>query len=157
MKTKSGFRGYVSSRAVRDVRYPQRLQNLAIREHAKRNGLTYLLSSTEFAMPGCYMMLDDLITELETLNGIILFSVFMLPGSRERRFQIYESVLSQQCAMHAALEDMVLTSEADIESFEDVIQVAKSLSQAPLNDVYQTFNLKMNEQDHFVKAIFKAL
>ena len=157
MKNKSGYRGYVSSRAIRKMSYPQRLQNLAIREHAKRNGLTYLLSSTEFAMPGCYMMLDDLMTELESLEGIILFSLFMLPECRDKRLRIYDRVLSQHSVIHSALEDMVLSSHSDIDNFEDVIQVAKSLSQAPLNNVYQTFNLKMDEQDPFVKAIFKAL
>ena len=59
--------------------------------------------------------------------------------------------------MHSALEEMVLKTEADIENYEDVIEVVNTLPQVPLNNVYQSFSLKMDGQDAFVKAFFDSL
>lgn len=157
MTKQQGYRGYVSSRPVRAVSHPQRVQNLVIRDYANKKQLHYLLSSTEFAMPGCYMMLEDILTELPKLEGVILFSAFMLPKRKARRLRIYEKLLASQCVLHSALEEMVLKTEADIEKFEDVIDVVNSLPDAPLNDVYQSFRIKMDPQDPFVKAFFAAL
>lgn len=157
MNEKIGYRGYVSSRPIRGRSHPQRVQNLVIRDYAKRKGLSYLLSSTEFTMPGCYMMLEDVLNELPKLEGVIIFSSFMLPQRKERRFRIYERILTNKCALHSALEEIVLNAEADIENFEDVIEVVYTLPQVPLNDVYQTFSLKMDQEDPFVKAIFDAI
>lgn len=157
MSEKVGYRGYVGSRPIRGASTPQRVQNLVIRDYAKRKGLSYLLSSTEFAMPGCYMMLEDLLNELPRLEGIILFSAFMLPQRKERRLRIYEKILANGCTLHSALEDMMLKAKADIENFEDVIEVVCTLPHVPLNDVYQTFCLKMDQEDIFVKAVFEAI
>ena len=153
---KHGYRGYVSSRPVRSMCWPQRVQNLVIRDYAKRKQLNYLLSSTEFVMPGCYMMLQDAVNELPKLDGLILFSAFMLPQCKIRRLKIYEAILVNNCVLHAGLEEMVLKTEADIEHYENVIEVVNTLPQVPLNDAYKSFSLKMDEQDPFVDELFKA-
>lgn len=150
---KKGYRGYVSSRPVRGTSWPQRVQNLVIRDYAKRKQLDYLLSSTEFAMPGCYMMLEDLLNGLAESQGIILFSVFMLPQDKQRRLRVYDQILAKHCTLHSGLEEMVLRSTADIDDFEDVIEVVFALPQTPLNDAYKSFSVKMDEQEPFVRAI----
>ena len=65
-----GFRGYVSSRVFCKERVPQHVQNLVIRDYCARRGITYLLSATEYAMPNCYMMLEQTMNDLENLDGI---------------------------------------------------------------------------------------
>lgn len=64
--------------------HPQHIQNLVIRDHAKRHGLLFKLSATEYVIPGCYMMLEGLLEELPALEGIIAYSLFMLPPQRTR-------------------------------------------------------------------------
>ena len=157
MSDQQGYRGYVSSRPVRGVSQPQRLQNLVIRDYSRRKQLDFLLSSTEFAMPGCYMMLEDVINELDKLQGIILYSAFMLPQRKQSRLRIYDKVLTHGCVLHSALEEMVLKTESDIANFEDVIEVVNTLPNVPLNDAYQSFSLKMDDKDDFVKAILDAI
>lgn len=157
MSNKLGYRGYVSSRTIRNVFTPQRVQNLVIRDYASRKQLNYLLSSTEFAMPGCYMMMEDLINECPKLEGIILFSAFLLPKVKKKRLRLYETIIENQCVLHSALEDMVLKTETDIDGYEDVIEVVNTLPLVPLNDVYQNFSPKMDQDDPFVKAIFDAI
>lgn len=125
-------RGYISSRPVRGVMFPQKVQNLVIRDYATRNRLRYLLSSAEFAMPGCYMMLDDVLAELPRVGGVILFSAFLLPQRREARRKIYKRVLDSECSLHCALEELVLRAESDQCVLDDLIETDKAIVNSPL-------------------------
>ena len=120
---KIGYRGYIASRAIRGQTTPQHVQNLVIRDYAHRNGLQLKLSATEYGMPMCYMMLDSVVEELGTLEGIICFSMFMLPQRAERRRTIYDRILAAGCTLHCALEGLVLQAERDILLFEDIFNV----------------------------------
>ncbi|MDP1571655.1 MAG: hypothetical protein Q8L86_16795 [Vicinamibacterales bacterium] len=133
MSNKVGYRGYIASRAVRGETTPQHVQNLVIRDYANRNKLQFKLSATEYGMPMCYMMLESIIEELPTLEGIIVFSMFMLPQRAERRRAIYRRVLDSGCTLHAALEALVLKSERDIQLFEDVFQVQQLTGESQMD------------------------
>ncbi|MFO1157392.1 MAG: LIC12192 family sporadic carbohydrate cluster protein [Reyranellaceae bacterium] len=119
-----GYRGYVFSRPVDNHRVPQHIQNLVIRDYAARRRLHYLLSATEYAMPGCYLMLEQVLTELEALDGMILYTMFMLPAEPERRLALYRRVLETGGSLHAAVEGFVLGEGADIERWEMVLRTA---------------------------------
>ncbi len=118
-----GFRGYIASRPIRNDRMPQQVQNLVIRDYAVRNGLAFKLSATEYAMPGCFMMLNAVMEEPPSLDGIILFSMFMLPPDRGARGRIYAQILDQGRELHAALENVAIRSRAEIARFEDILLV----------------------------------
>jgi len=118
-----GFRGYIASRPIRDERMPQQVQNLVIRDYAVRNDLAFKLSATEYAMPGCFMMLNAVMEELPSLDGVILFSMFMLPTDRAARRRIYAQILDQGRELHAALENVVFRSPAEVARFEDILLV----------------------------------
>ena len=119
-----GYRGYVFSRSIDSHRVPQHIQNLVIRDYAARRKLHYLLSATEYAMPDCYLILEQVVADLAALDGIILYSMFMLPSDRQQRQLIYHRLLAAGCSLHAAVEGFVLASEADIERWENVLQTA---------------------------------
>lgn len=136
MSEKSGYRGYIVSRPVRGVSYPHRVQNLVVRDCAARHNLLYKLSATEYAMPGCYMMLSDVLAQLPQLQGIILFSLFVLPQRAEERWAIYDRILEAGCELHAALEEMVLKDRSEIESFEEMIQAVLTLPNTPMGGYY---------------------
>ena len=128
---REGFRGYIGSRPVAGQRYPQRVQNLVVRDHAARHGLRLRLSVVEYAMPGCFMMLHDALSELDRLEGIVLFSLFMLPADPVDRQTIYERILGAGGALRAALEDMVLACPDDVRRFEDTLRVNAWLPHTP--------------------------
>jgi len=128
---RSGYRGYIASAPVRGTHFPQRVQNLVVRDYAARRGLAFKLSLTEYAMPGCYMMLENLLAELPQLEGCIVFSAFMLPKRPERRRDVYNRVLLNGAVLHAALENLVLANESDIRVFEDILDVSSALSMVP--------------------------
>ena len=113
---RKGYRGYVFSRSVDNHRVPQHIQNLVIRDYATRRKLHYLLSATEYA--------EQVLDELATLEGVILYSMFMLPPEADDRSRIYRRLLEAGGGLHAAVEGFVLTDQADIERWENVLRTA---------------------------------
>tara|TARA_R110002167_G_scaffold101520_3_gene264381 strand:- start:47 stop:514 length:468 start_codon:yes stop_codon:yes gene_type:complete len=120
-----GHRGYIASRPVRGQMWPQHVQNLVVRDYAQRNGLHYLLSATEYAMEGCYMNLETVLEEVERIEGVILFSVFMLPERRERRLALYERVFDAGADLHGALENFAIRTPEDVARLEDILAVER--------------------------------
>ncbi len=133
MPERHGFRGYIASRPVRGARTPQHVQNLVVRDYAERHGLHFKLSATEYAMPSCYMVLEAVLDELDSLEGIVCFSLFMLPERAERRREVYRRVLEHGCSLHGALENLAIGEAADVSRVEDIFLVdrfaASSLSE----------------------------
>ena len=125
MPERSGYRGYIGARPLNGSRTPQHVQNIVIRDYAKRRNLQYLLSAVEHIMPGSYMILEDLLDELPKLNGIICYSIFMLPPDAARRRDIYNRVLREGCDLHAAVEEISLGSNDGIQAVEDILMVQK--------------------------------
>jgi sporadic carbohydrate cluster protein (TIGR04323 family) len=132
-----GYRGYIVSAPVRGSHFPQRVQNLVVRDYAQRRGLAYRLSMTEYAMPGSTMMLASLLDELDAVEGIILFSLFTLPRDRARRRAIYERVLGAGKVLHAALEQLALRTPADAAEWDDLIEIDATLPLAPFGGRYE--------------------
>jgi sporadic carbohydrate cluster protein (TIGR04323 family) len=127
------LRGYVASRPFFGNRVPQHVQNIVIRDYCARRGYTYLLSATEYAMPACYMMLEDALNELPNIDGIAMYSIFMLPRRPERRREIYGRVLAAGASLHGAVESIALEREADVQTIEDIwmTQEIVSVNNAP--------------------------
>ena len=82
-----------------------------------------MLSAVEHIMPGSYKVLEDILDELPRLNGMILYSIFMLPPDEARRREIYDRVLREGCDLHAAVEEIKLSSPEDIQAIEDILLV----------------------------------
>jgi sporadic carbohydrate cluster protein (TIGR04323 family) len=70
-------------------------------------------------------VLEDLLDELPRLNGIICYSIFMLPPDEARRREIYDRVLREGCNLHAAVEEICLASKDDVQAVEDILLVQK--------------------------------
>ncbi len=137
MKNRKGHRGYIGSRPYHSGDYPQHVQNIIIRNYCQKNQLTYLLSATEYAMPGCYMMLEEVLRSLHTLEGIVLFSIFMLPKSAQKRRAIYDEILKSGATLHAALEDLSIQNEADVQLVEDMMSLNHITNHQILNELQE--------------------
>jgi len=128
---RAGYRGYIGSRPVLGNRAPQAVQNLVVRDYCQRSGLQYLLSSVEYAMPRCYMMLNEVLAELPRLQGIVCYTLFMLPEAADRRREVYRRVLAAKATLHTAIEGQVLRTAEDIGRIEDIWLVQQALARAP--------------------------
>jgi len=121
-------RGYVSSRPIGPDRTAQHVQNIVIRDFANKNNLMFKLSATEYQMPGCHLMLNQVMDELDTIDGVILYSMFMLPEDADKRQKMYSRVLETGSSMHGALENISFTVEADIKLWENIYETKQITS-----------------------------
>ncbi len=121
-----GYRGYLGSRPPFGCeRTPQHVQNIVLRDYARRKGLRYLMGAIEYTMPGCFQMLESVLDELSNLNGVVAYSLFMLPSDDNHRCRIYRQFLDTGKALHFALEDLALAAEDDRYRLETLWQVQK--------------------------------
>ncbi len=125
MSNSLGYRGYNGSRPYSGLDFPQNVQNFLIRSYCQKHQLPYLLSVSEYKMPGCYMILEEVLSAITTIDGIVLFSIFMLPGSVTARRRMYDTILKSGRSVHAALEDISIKSEADVALVEDILRLNK--------------------------------
>lgn len=151
-----GYRGYITSRPVRGSHFPQRVQNLVVRDYAARRKLPFKLSLTEYAMPGCTMMLRTLLTELDELDGIILFSLFLLPSDRAQRDPIFDLILRSGKTMHAALENLVLRDAAGAAQWGAIIDVQSTLPATPFGGRYEKNEQPLGPNGDALRAALQA-
>jgi len=120
-------RGYIFSRPFMDERVPQHVQNQVIRDYCKRNQLEFLLSSTEYAMPDCDLMLEQVLNNLDTVSGIVAYSLFQLPKEKARRRIIYEKFTNEKKSLHFAVEGLKVKNKEDCERIEMLWNVRLTL------------------------------
>jgi len=120
---KEGYRGYIASRAIREQIIPQHIQNLVIRDYAEKNKLHYKLSATEYSMKNCSMIFESVLAQINSLEGIILYSMFQLPRLKKYRLEVYKKILNSKSSLHAASEKLQLDKEVDVERWENIILV----------------------------------
>lgn len=117
----SGYRGYVGSRPLfGGGRTPQHVQNIVLRDYARRKKLHYLLSAVEYAMPDCFQILESILTELSGVDGILCYSLFMLPDEEAKRIVLYDKILAAKKSIHFAVEDLTILNANDISRIEDI-------------------------------------
>ena len=126
MKSKK-VRGYIFSRAFMGERVPQHVQNIVIRDYCEKNNLFYLLSSVEYAMENCHLMLQQVLNEIKSVDGIVVYSLFQLPKNEKLRLKIYKKILNNKKEIHFSVEGLKIKSKKDIEKLESIWSVRQSL------------------------------
>ena len=122
-----GYRGYVASRPFFGERAPQHVQNIVINNYCSKNNLRYLLSATEVAMPGMYLILEQVLQDHKNIDGIIFYSLFQLPEERPARQKILKTAISNRIDLHFAVESMRVASEQEAVSVDQVFSIQKVL------------------------------
>lgn len=126
-RSRKGWRGYAFSAPIAGSTIPHRVQNLVLRTYAERHGLLFLLSVFEYHHEGSTMMLESLYEGLPSIEGIVFYSLNMLPAERAARQRLYEAVLSSGAGLRFALEELQVLKPADVAAIEDILAV-RSLS-----------------------------
>ena len=123
---KSGFRGYIFSRTIDGSFIPHRVQNLVIKDYCQRKKLFFKLSATEYKMKDSYIMLNAVLRELNKIDGVVFYSVFMLPEDIRLRKKIYNLFLKSKKILHFALEEIVLKNLSSLKEIENIIKINKN-------------------------------
>ncbi|MBC8303372.1 MAG: sporadic carbohydrate cluster protein, LIC12192 family [Pelagibacterales bacterium] len=120
-------RGYIFSRSFMGERVPQNIQNLVIRDYCEKNNLFYNLSASEYSMPNCHKILDQIIEELKNLDGIVAYSLFQLPIDNKKRYAALSQIIKKNKKFYFAIENMKLTNQEDLEVIENIWLLKKTL------------------------------
>lgn len=120
-------RGYIFSRPFMGERVPQHVQNLVIRDYCERNSLQFLLSATEYAMPCCHLILEQVLSELPGISGLVAYSLFQLPEDSAQRKVIYEQTLNQKKVLHFAVEGLHASTQLECERIEALWRIRLTL------------------------------
>ena len=123
MNRQKEYRGYVFSRAIGAHRVPQHIQNLVIRNHAQKYNLHFLLSGVEHRMSSSYLMLNQLLDDSKDIDGIIIYSMFMLPRQKEIRNTMISRLIDNGKQIHAAVEDLILKDRSDCNRLDNIFLV----------------------------------
>lgn len=129
----STVRGYIFSRPFMGERVPQHVQNLVIRDYCERNKLQYLLSATEYAMPHSHLILEQVLEELDQIDGLVAYSLFQLPEELSQRHRIYDKtvVKNHGKALHFAVEGLRVSTASECERIETLWKIRQTLIHCP--------------------------
>lgn len=117
------LRGYVNPFDRNGTHVPSKVQNIVIRDYCHKQEITYLLSMVEYWMPGCRMVLGNLLKELEIIDGIVFYSLLALPSDEIDKQNLYEAIQKQNRELHFALEGVVAKTPDDFDRLEDLLLV----------------------------------
>tara|TARA_B110000263_G_C15241699_1_gene479656 strand:- start:327 stop:710 length:384 start_codon:yes stop_codon:yes gene_type:complete len=120
------FRGYIFSRKIDNNFIPHRVQNLVIKDYCEKKKYFFKLSATEYKMKNSYLMLNSLLKNLNKIDGIIFYSLFMLPQEKEQRNRIYKIIIKKNKQIHFALEDIQIKKLSDIYKIENIYQIKQN-------------------------------
>ena len=123
----SRFRGYIFSRPFMGERVPQHVQNLVIRDYCKKQGIQYLLSATEYALADSYLILQQVLDDLSQLDGIVFYSLFLLPEQKLERDRVTHIILDNNKIIHFAVEGLRMSNKTELERIEAIWQVKNVL------------------------------
>jgi sporadic carbohydrate cluster protein (TIGR04323 family) len=127
---RSGYRGYVTCRPFGGLQIPVPVQALILRDYCARKGYLYKLHANENVFASSYLVLEGMVNELAEFEGLLATSMFMMPKRAERRWRIYDTILSRGASLHFVLEDMVIRESADIGPIEDILLIHNLLPSA---------------------------
>tara|TARA_Y100000768_G_C23587648_1_gene500121 strand:+ start:97 stop:480 length:384 start_codon:yes stop_codon:yes gene_type:complete len=125
MSKNLGYRGYINSKKIRDGFIPQRVQNLVIKDYAEKRNFFLKLSATEYKNSK-YLHLENLLKNLKSIDGIICYSLFMLPVNKNERIKIYSKILKSKKSIHFALEEINISEKKDIKLVENIIKISEN-------------------------------
>ena len=126
------FRGYIFSRHFLNERVPQHIQNIVLRDYCKKNNLHFLMSSTEYTMENSFIIFNQILNELNKIDGIVMYSLFQLPEDNEKRLNIFNKIILKKKQIHFALEGLKLKSKEDIERVDMIWLSKKTLENCPI-------------------------
>jgi len=121
-------KGYIFSRSFLKERVPQHVQNIVIRDFCKRENLDFSLSVTEYSMKKSNYILNNLVSELKSINGIVAYSIFQMPHDNLERNKIFQKIIKLKKIIYFANEGMKISNKSEVERVESIWLVKKFLS-----------------------------
>ena len=110
-------------------RVPQHVQNIVLRNYCAQNSFTLLLSASEYAMEGSFLILKQAIKSIADADGLLLYSLFQLPDNDELREKIIFDLLSQKKSIHFAVEGLTISDQKSYKRCDTIWRLKKTMTQ----------------------------
>ena len=68
-------------------------------------------------------MLKSLVKEMKYLNGLIFYSLNLLPDSKNERINFLSQIIKNKKQIHFALEEIVIKNKKELQKIEDIFFV----------------------------------
>ena len=78
------YRGYCTHNNFGEYKIPVPAQNIIYRDYCHKNNFYFKLSTNELFFKNSDVSLQNLLHELEDLNGILMCSIYMLPSEKKK-------------------------------------------------------------------------
>lgn len=135
-KNNKGYRGYIFSREINSNFIPHRVQNLVIKDFARRNDLFFKLSSTEYIMKNSFHMLKALLKDTRSIDGVIFYSYEMFFENIKLCIDSVNNLIRNQKKIYFAVEEIEVKNNKDLLKLKKIIQLKnKSLLYSALKDL----------------------
>ena len=84
-------------------------------------------------MKNCFLMLNQVILELKKnkFDGVAFYSIDQLPNNTNLRKKIYEVVIKNKKKILISQENILLSTNKDIEKFENLLKIKLLLNFCP--------------------------
>ena len=122
------LKGYITSRSFLGERVPQHIQNIVIRDYCDKNKYDFLMSATEYSIPESTLMIKQIISELDLIDGIVAYSIFQLPENLEVRFDLIHKIIGLRKQIHFACENMKITNDNEFTKIENIWQIKQIMN-----------------------------
>lgn len=122
------LRGYIFGRPFMGERVPQHIQNLVLRDYARRKGVTLLLAASEYAIAGSHLVLGTVLDELDQVDGVLAYSLFQLPEETVERLAVLERFIGTGKQLHFAVEDLTVDDRNSAAQAELMWMIQKSMA-----------------------------
>jgi sporadic carbohydrate cluster protein (TIGR04323 family) len=74
-------------------------------------------------MSGCFLMLEQLLDSIETLDGIVCYSLQQLPSDGFKRKQVFRRIIEAGRSIHFAVEGLNVSDWASVRRVDEITQV----------------------------------
>ena len=121
------LRGYIFSRQFMGERVPQNIQNLVIRDYCQKGNNKFLLSATEYAMDNSSYIFNQILRDINNIDGIVAYSVFQLPCDDKTRIDSLSLIVGQGKQIHFAAESLKVVNNHDINRINLIWKTRKAI------------------------------
>ena len=128
------FKGYISSRSLNNNSViDQSVQNLVIRNSCEKRGFLFHLSATEYGMDNCFLVLNQIINDLNKnkYKGIAFYSLAQLPSEANERKKFYKATVMRGKQIFFSIENLLIGNKKKIFKLEKIIKILSLLKFCP--------------------------
>ena len=117
------FRGYCTHNHFGEYKIPVPAQNIIYRDYCKNNKYQFNLSRNELFFENSDIILNEMLKELDDINGILMCSIFMLPENKKKAELFLKKILENRSEIHFILESIIVKNYSDLSVLMEILQM----------------------------------